>query len=65
MQQQQQFLPLPISDPRIQIAWNGIWRKRCEQPRIPEQHQQECKLVLALFYDPALKRLVPAEHSSR
>lgn len=63
--QQLKLLQLPISDSRIQIAWNGIWRKRCEQPRVPEQYKQECKLVLALLYDPTLKRLVPAEHSSR
>ena len=67
MQRQQQIklLPLPISDSRIQIAWNGVWRKLCLERTLPDQHKQECRLVLALVYDPTLRRLVPADHSSR
>ena len=59
------FLPLPISDSRIQIAWNGVWRKLCEQPHISKEHKQECRIVLALIYDSELKRLIPVNHSSR
>jgi len=46
----------------IQIGWNGFWRKQCEVSPIK---LKECPLILSLVYDPHLKRLVPADISSK
>jgi hypothetical protein len=53
-----------LVDPLIQIRWNSFLRVQCEKPLVAEKHK-ECKLILGLFYDPTIKRLVPAESSSK
>ena len=60
-------LTLPTNfqaDPLIQIRWNSFLRIQCEKPQVAEKHK-ECKLILDLWYDPLIKRLVPVESSSK
>jgi hypothetical protein len=52
------------ADPLIQIRWNSFLRVQCEKPRMTEKHK-ECKIILGLWYDPTIKRLVPVESSSK
>jgi hypothetical protein len=52
------------ADPLILIRWNSFLRVQCEKPPVAEKHK-ECKIILDLFYDPAIKRLRPAESSSK
>jgi hypothetical protein len=52
------------ADPLIQIRWNTFLRVQCEKASVAEKHK-DCKIILGLWYDPAIKRLVPAESSSK
>jgi hypothetical protein len=52
------------ADPLTLIRWNGFLRVQCEKPLIADKHK-ECQLILGLFYDSAIKRLVPANSSSK
>ena len=56
--------PTYASNPMIEIAWNGWYRKQCEQKGTQEKHK-ECVIILSLVYDPWLKRLRPIESSQK
>jgi len=60
-------LKLPTNfqaDPLILIRWNTFLRVQCEKAPLAKEHK-DCKIILGLWYDPAIKRLVPAESSSK
>jgi hypothetical protein len=52
------------ADPLIQIRWNTFFRVQCEKAPVAEKHK-DCKIILGLWYDPTIKRLVPVESSSK
>jgi len=54
--------PNYASLPLIQIAWNGWFRKQCEQT---QDKPKDCAIILSLVYDPVLKRLRPIESSQK